>query len=100
MISNIELTLLTSLAVLGALLAAGGGWAESGEPFNMRKFYPSLLKAIIAGIVIVLGYRTTSEVNTFDFLLVFVAGMGFDAGGKRVTDAIKTKVNGTPPAAS
>lgn len=95
MITNMDLAILTLLAVLGALLVAIAGWTDSGEPFNIRKFYPSILRAITAGIIVVLGYQTVSSVDTFDFLLVFIAGMGIDAGGKRITDTVKTKVAGT-----
>lgn len=88
---QIEVAILTVAAVLGALFAAVMGWLESGEAFNGRKFASSVLRAVIAGILIAVGYQYVSAVDALDYLIVFLAGCGVDAVGNRAAGAIKAR---------
>jgi len=102
MISEIQLVILATFAFGGAMLTAVTGWTESNEAFNIRKFFPSIVRALVACLIIVLGYQNVVALTVFDYVLAVLAGMGVDAGGKRVGDAvsseIRQKLETQPPA--
>ena len=91
--TDIELLLMLIAAILGAILSAGLGWAESKDAFNARKFVPSILRAGISAAVVFVGtsYVNIGEVTMLIYVLTFLAGMGIDAGGNRLAGAIRKK---------
>lgn len=91
--TDIELFLLLLVTILGAILSAVLGWTESGNPFDARKFIPSLIRAAIAAVVVFVGtsYVDIGTVTFLIYILVFLAGMGLDAGGNRLAGALRTK---------
>jgi len=101
-IDNLTLFCVTLTAILGTLTAAVLGWLDSGEPFNGRKFASSILHAVVAGVVIVIGYSFRTSVDWFDYLIVFLSGAGVDVTLNRISGAIasrnatKTTVTETP----
>lgn len=97
-IDNLTLFCVTLTAILGTLTAALLGWLDSGEPFNGRKFAASTLHAVVAGIVIVVGYSFRTSVDWFDYLIVFLSGAGVDVTLNRISGAIasRTKTTATP----
>jgi hypothetical protein len=96
MLENIQIFLLSILAVGGALFLAALGWLDSGEPFNGRKFASSILRAVVAGLIF--AFSTYSGVDTilngWMYVAAFLGGMGIDAAGNRISAAI-TVGNGT-----
>jgi hypothetical protein len=94
MTTEIEIALLVGFSILGAVLGALLGWGESGEPFNSRKFGMSLVRGIIAALVFVLGYQTTTEIVVWDYISVIIGGAGFDALLKRGQAALEKKSGG------
>lgn len=75
----------------GAILVALLGWFESKEPFVGRKFMPSVIRAVLAGIVFAVGYKVTGDaVTTSDILIAILAGAGIDAGLKRAMGSAGT----------
>jgi hypothetical protein len=50
-----------------------------------------MLHAIVAGIVIVVGYSFRPSIDWFDFALIFLSGMGVDVVLNRATGAIAAK---------
>ncbi|MBA7638155.1 hypothetical protein ES703_45808 [subsurface metagenome] len=91
--TDIELLLMLIAVIFGAITSAGLGWAESGAAFNARKFVPSLVRAAIAAVLVLVGTRYI-EIETATLLiyvLVFFAGMGIDAGGNRLSGTLRTK---------
>jgi hypothetical protein len=93
---TIQLIVLTVVAVGGALLSALTGWAENNEPFDIRKFYPSIIRALIAGLLVVVGFEGATSVTFFDYLFALLGGMGVDAGGHRISKVVSQQIsNGT-----
>lgn len=72
-------------ALAGGLVAALLGWMESNEPFNVRKFGGSGIRALVAGAVFAVGYELTEgHVGAADLLYAFLGGAGVDAIGNRI----------------
>jgi hypothetical protein len=82
-----------SLAASGGAIAAGLiGWFESGEPFVARKFWPTLLRAAIAGGVVAFSYPFVEMVGLWTGLTAaFFAGAGVDVLGHRLVGAVVAK---------
>ncbi len=68
----------------GGLVAALLGWLESGEPFNLRKFGGSVIRALIAGIIFAAGYQLSEHLGILDMFYAFLGGAGVDALGNRI----------------
>ena len=71
-------------AVMGGLTVALLGWMESNEPFNLRKFGGSAIRALIAGAIFAVGYEMSSSVGWLDLFYAFLAGAGVDVIGNRI----------------
>lgn len=76
-------------ALLGGLTAALLGWMDSAEPFAVRKFAASAVRALVAGIVFAVGYSYTNSLTPIDVGLGFLGGAGVDVLGNRISGAIK-----------
>jgi hypothetical protein len=85
--TDLEKLLIVILAVIGAILNAILIWSESGEPFNARKFLPSIVRAAITGGIVGVGQIAllTEITSIVTYFTSFLAGMGLDAGVKTVT---------------
>jgi O-antigen/teichoic acid export membrane protein len=95
---TIQLVVLTVVAVGGAILSALSGWADSNELFNIRKFYPSIIRALIAGLLVVVGFQGATEITYFDYLFAFLGGLGVDAGGHRIAKVVSQQISNNTPA--
>jgi len=100
MLSDIQTLQVMLSALGGAIFSAVLGWGESGEPFNARKFAMSILRAIVAGLGIGItayyGLEATTLTSTIiTCAVVFLAGMGIDAGGNRLSGTITAKATST-----
>ena len=71
-------------AVMGGLTVALLGWMESNEPFNLRKFGGSAIRALIAGAIFAVGYEMSNSVGWLDLFYAFLAGAGVDVIGNRI----------------
>ena len=71
-------------ALLGSLVAALLGWLESKEPFNIRKFSGSAIRALIAGAVFAAGYELSGTFGILDLFYAFLGGAGVDVIGNRI----------------
>ncbi|WP_253689417.1 hypothetical protein [Dehalococcoides mccartyi] len=71
-------------AVLGGLIVALLGWMESSEPFNLRKFGGSGIRALIAGAIFAAGYELSGSLSWLDLFYAFLAGAGVDVIGNRI----------------
>ncbi len=98
MVTDIELLLLLIATISGALTSAGLGWADAGGNFDIKKFGPSIVRAIVAALaVFVATYAGGIEaVDIFVYIGAFLIGMAIDAGGNRLSGAItgSSKVTG------
>jgi hypothetical protein len=72
------------VALLGGLVAALLGWLECGEPFDLRKFGGSIIRALIAGVVFAAGYHLSGPVGILDLFYAFLGGAGVDVIGNRI----------------
>ncbi len=79
-------------AALGAICTALLGWTESGEPFDVRKFMSSVIRAIIGGAAIAIAFDYSSASGPLSYLIAFVAGAGVDAGGNRIAASIAVRM--------
>lgn len=97
MLTELQILIVFALAIVGAVFSALLGWLESGEDFIPRKFIPSVMRAIVAGIVFALGFGLSelAITNTGDLILiyfeVFVGGAGIDVLGHRVAKTLESK---------
>lgn len=89
MVSGIEGLLLVVSAIIGSLVAAGLGWSESKEPFDVKKFVSSLIRGGIGGLFFAgVGYvgdavGATVAVSWWDYVIVAFGAGGFDIMLKR-----------------
>lgn len=84
-----DVILIGVAAFVGGMIASLLGWAQAEEPFIFKKFLSSLIRALVAGIVIAIAYDYSGAITLVSYLVAFLAGAGVDAGGKRVSGIIK-----------
>lgn len=75
-------------AISGAGISAVLGWADSKEPFGIRKFVKSLAAGVIASVGLAAAYAS-GGVGVRDVLLAFLSGAGVDAVGNRVMGSLR-----------
>jgi len=71
-------------ALVGGILVALIGWADSKEPFVTRKFLASVLRSLIAGVIFAVAYQLSRPLTALDLLWAFLGGTGFDVGVNRI----------------
>lgn len=76
-------------AFLGGIVASLLGWFDSTEPFNVRKFGASLVRALVAGIGFAAAYQYMNGLTPFDLAIAFLGGSGVDVLGNRISGSIK-----------
>ena len=83
--------------ILGALVQSILGWQDSQQKFDFSRYWPSMIRAVISGIIIFIGAYSgfVGEANIFTYLIAFLTGMGVDAAGNRLAGIIR-KDNKTP----
>lgn len=81
--------LIGAAACLGGIVTALLGWTETQEAFDAKKFISSVIRALIGGVGIAAAFNYAGDITAISFLLAFLAGAGVDAGGKRISGAIK-----------
>ena len=92
MAAQLELLAVAIITVIGALVSAGLGWLDSGESFDARKFSSSIIRAIIAGLTVFMGFTfDPSTITVFDYIMAFLAGAGVDVLGHRAALSITAK---------
>lgn len=85
-------------AFAGGIVSSLLGWFDSQEPFVIRKFAASLVRALVAGIGFAAAYQYTNGQYTnglspIDILLAFLGGAGVDVLGNRISGTIKAGRN-------
>lgn len=90
MVADLELLGLLIATVAGALTSSLLGWADAGGSFDIKKFVPSIVRAIISALVVFVGTYSgfVGEANIFVIILAYLAGLGIDAGLNRAAGAI------------
>lgn len=86
---NLGMLWITIAASGGAIGAALLGWLGSGETFIPRKFFSSLLRAGLAGILAVLSYPIIGEITIPLLIGAALAGAGIDVMGHRIAGSMK-----------
>ena len=81
-----------ALAFVGGTTSAVLGWLDSKEPFEVRKFTASIIRALVAGVVFAVGYSFTNGLSPIDLGIAFCGGAGVDVLGNRISGAIKAGV--------
>ena len=83
-----------ALAAFGGGIVAGVlGWLESGEAFTPRKFWPTVLRALIAGGLVAVSYPLIETLGIWPILIgAFLTGAGVDVLGHRLATSIKPTV--------
>ncbi len=82
-------TILILLTVTGAIAVAILGWCESGEPFDIKKFLPSMVRAALAGLVSAFAFQGIENPDTWLYLTAFLIGAGIDVFGNRLSGAYR-----------
>lgn len=91
MLSEIQILIIFGLSIAGTVTNAVIGYLESNEPFNPRKFVPSVLRAVIAGIGFAVGYGIVDVVITSPgelliiYASVFLGAAGIDSMWHRIS---------------
>lgn len=81
-------------ALLGAVLVALAGWAESKtpdgkrEPWDGRKFLASVLRGLIAAAGFAVKYELAPTFGVIDLIAAFIGGAGVDVLINRVAGAM------------
>jgi hypothetical protein len=90
MVAELTLALLLVATIAGALIDAVLGWKDAGNPFDFAKFWPSIVRAVIAALIVFTATYTgfVGEVNIFTYIAAFLIGIGVDASGNRVAGII------------
>jgi hypothetical protein len=99
-VDDFTLALIVVDAIIGSLVSAYLGWADSGEPFDAKKFSASILHAIIAAVIFVLGYSFATTVAPWDFLVIFLGSAGVDVVINRAVGAVAQKASSTTTSTS
>jgi len=87
-------------AVLGAIFAGLLGWLGSNEPFSHRKFASTVLRAILSGAIVAVGYIITPTLGgLLGIVVAFLAGAGVDVLGNRAAASVAASQpgNNSPP---
>lgn len=98
--------LFAGFAFLGGIFSSLLGWLGSAppEPFIPRKFMASVLKAFISAAITAGSAAILPPVGTLATVLLcitaFIAGVGIDAGAKRIVDAATVPAQPTTPTTS
>jgi len=76
-------------AGVGGIASGVLGWLKSGEPFNHRKFLPTVLRSAVAGVGV--GFVAPFvEIGFWPGIVgAFLTGAGFDVALHRATGSIK-----------
>lgn len=92
------------IAVAGGAFAAFVGWAESGEAFNPRKMFVSLVRGGFAGVVlsgVAILFAPGVALAVRDYVLIFFSAAGVDLLGAKASHIIgNTTTPATPEAPS
>ncbi len=76
-------------AFVGGIFSSLLGFLDAKEAFDVRKFFASLLRALVAGIGFAVVYTYIGNVGVLDLAIAFLGGAGIDAGGKRLINVLK-----------
>ena len=80
------------LAFAGGVVAATLGWLDSQEPFNVRKYSASTIRALVAAVALAVAYSYTNGLSPIDLGIAFIGGSGADVLGNRISGAIKAGI--------
>ncbi|KTB48987.1 hypothetical protein DEALK_18340 [Dehalogenimonas alkenigignens] len=72
-------------ALFGGIVAAALGWLESKEAFDLRKFGGSIVRSLIAGVVLALGSSLAGPIDVAALFYAFLGGAGVDVIGNRLS---------------
>ena len=89
---EIAIVCIAFYAFLGGLTTAALGFLKSNEPFDWRKLSASLLRSLIAAVMLALTYSQKTDFSILDMFTAFLGGAGIDGIGNRLVGAIKAKV--------
>jgi hypothetical protein len=77
-------------AFAGGVVSAVLGFLDSGSAFQLKKFLPSLLRALVAAAVFAVGYSYNDGITPLEIGSAFIAGAGIDILGNRGAGVIKS----------
>ncbi len=77
------------MAFLGGILNGIAGWADSHEPFDLRKFLKTVITALLSGLVIGINYQFADGVTWKDILAAIVLGAGIDSFTNRIIGSLR-----------
>jgi hypothetical protein len=96
---TLSLAIVAVSAIFGAILSGTLGWFDSGEAFYGRKFASTIIRAVIAGIIIAVGFNYIPDANILlEAFVALIAGAGIDVLGHRAAGAVTPKVVEAAPA--
>ena len=81
-------------AFIGGIVSSLLGWCDSQEPFAVRKFGASLVRALIAGVGFAAAYHYANSLTPIDLAVAFLGGAGVDGVGNRISGSIRAGLSG------
>lgn len=92
MIPDLELAILLLVTVFGALTDAVLGWKDGGGDFDIKKFWPSIVRAVVAAALIFVANYTgyiTGSATIITYVAAFLVGMGLNSAVNKVSGVIR-----------
>jgi len=87
-----DLVILAGAAFLGTVIVAVLGYLEAKEPWDTRKFLGSIVRGIVAALIIAITFKIPDKIGMREIFVAILAGAGVDVAGKRVAAAIRAGV--------
>ena len=91
--NELEVVIVLTVTMLGAIFSGWLGWLESGDPFDKRKFLATVLRGVLLALVEFVGVSSLLieiQLTVVTLVSAFLIGAGFDVVLKRGQGALET----------
>ena len=89
MATELQMILIIAITIFGGIISAVLGWADSGDPWDARKFITSTVRSAIGAGLLAFGFQGVTDVTIWVYLSAFMTGAGFDVIGKRLQEVVQ-----------
>lgn len=86
-----QMILIMALTIIGGVTSAVLDWADSGDPFDMRKFIALIVRSAIGAASTAFSFQNIADITPFIYLMAFLAGAGVDTLGTLLQGSVASK---------